>query len=547
LGPVSADEQDSEPQLDQERYLAATGDSEHCYIEVQIGVETLDALLDTGAAGNFMSERTADRLGLIRKTREEPWQIKALDGRTITTCTEEAECTMHLAGDNIPFSAYGPEGHTEEIRFDIIPLGPYDLVLGAPWMRRHSVQLTMSDIRYHMSNYIAVGCTRAHQPGDCTGGKAFQHTKHISNQGWATPSAEKTTQDTTLGVTTRARLRLRNQAEVPEKPDTTIITEAGPGQNPWTPYTVSDEELIPEDEWNQMLADTVLPSEYKEYEELFNPVTEITELPTHQPWDHKIPLELGAKPKFGPIYRLSAKELEVLRKYIKDNLARGFIQESESPAGYPILFALKKEPGKLRLCVDYRSLNDITIKNRYALPLISELQDRIVGATIFTRFDLWEAYHLIRIAAGEEWKTAFRTRYGHYEYKVMPFGLANAPATFQALINNALRPYLDKFAVAYLDDILIYSKTEKEHVEHVRLVLGALRKFFLRINLKKSVFHRESVEFLGYIISSKGLGMQMSKVQAILEWPPLQNVKDVQSFMGLANYYRRFIGGFQLW
>jgi Reverse transcriptase (RNA-dependent DNA polymerase) len=129
----------------------------------------------------------------------------------------------------------------------------------------------------------------------------------------------------------------------------------------------------------------------------------------------------------------------------------------------------------------------------------------------------------------------------------MPFGLANAPATFQALINNALRPYLDKFAVAYLDDILIYSKTEKEHVEHVRLVLRALRKFFLRINLKKSVFHKESVEFLGYIISSKGLGMQMSKVQAILEWPPLQNVKDVQSFMGLANYYRRFIEGFQLW
>jgi len=169
---------------------------------------------------------------------------------------------------------------------------------------------------------------------------------------------------------------------------------------------------------------------------------------------------------------MSAEKAEILRKYINDNLHRGLIRQLESLAGYPILMVYQNE--KYRVCVDYRGLNEITVKNSYPLPLIHKLQDCLQGAQWFTTFDIPRAYNRIRMKEGEEWKTTFRTQWGLFEYLVMPFGLTNAPATFQAYINNVLRKYLDMFVVVYLDDILVYSKTYKEHVQHVRLILTAL-------------------------------------------------------------------------
>ena len=178
------------------------------------------------------------------------------------------------------------------------------------------------------------------------------------------------------------------------------------------------------------------------------------------------------------------------------------------------MFVPKKD-GTDRLCVDYRQLNDITIKNQYPLPNITELQDRLSRAKIFTALDLRDGYHLIRIKKGEEWKTAFRTRYGHYEYTVMPFGLTNAPATFQELINNVLRPYLDIFVIAYLDDILIYLEEEEQHTEHVKQVLQALDEYSLRLKLKKCEFHKTKVNFLGYVVGVNGVQMSEEKIEVI--------------------------------
>jgi hypothetical protein len=194
--------------------------------------------------------------------------------------------------------------------------------------------------------------------------------------------------------------------------------------------------------------------------------------------------------------------------------------------------------------VDYRKLNAITIKDRYALPLVTELRDRLKGAKIFTKLDLQGAYNLIRIKEGEEWKTAFRTRYGHFEYTVMPFGLTNAPATCMRLMNETLYAYLDVFVVCYLDDILVYSNEEEQHEGHVKLVLDALRKHRLALKPEKCEFHVKKVEFLGYIVSTEGISMNPEKVRAVLEWPTPESVKDVQSFLGLANFYRRFIKGY---
>ena len=287
----------------------------------------------------------------------------------------------------------------------------------------------------------------------------------------------------------------------------------------------------------------VLPEMYSEFAELFKD-RPVGELPPHRPCDHAIPLEPDAKIPFGPLYTLSQKELEELREYIDDNLKKGFIRRSESPAGAPVLFVPKKNSDKLRLCVDYRALNKVTVKNRCPLPLISETLERLGSARVFTKLDLKGAYNLVRVAEGDEWKTAFRTRYGHFEYLVMPFGLTNAPATFQSFLNDVLRECLDTVVVIYLDDILIYSKDEESHVGHVRRVLQLLSDAQLQVNLEKCQFHVNKVEFLGYVISPEGISMDPAKVAVIANWPTPHSVHDIQVFLGFSNFYRRFIKNF---
>ena len=240
---------------------------------------------------------------------------------------------------------------------------------------------------------------------------------------------------------------------------------------------------------------------------------------------------------------MSAYQLDTLDKYLKEMLKQRKIMHSQSPAGAPILFVPKPD-GKLRLCVDYRNLNKLTILNKYHLPLMGELKDRVAEATIFTKLDLKDGYHLLRIREGDEWKTAFRTRYGHFEYNVMPFGLVNAQATFQAMMNKILREFLDHGVVVYLNDILIYLNSEEEHIELLRKVLAKLKEHQLAVSVTKSVFHVKSVEYLGYIVTTDGVTMSERKVDSIKRWKSPRSVKEVQIFIGFANFYRRFIKGF---
>jgi hypothetical protein len=205
---------------------------------------------------------------------------------------------------------------------------------------------------------------------------------------------------------------------------------------------------------------------------------------------------------------------------------------------------VKKKNGTLRLCVDYRALNKITIKNRYPLPLSGDLTDRLSQAKLYTKIDLRVGYNNIRIAKGEEWKTAFRTRYGSYEYLVMPFGLTNAPATFQYFMNDIFHDLLDVCVVVYLDDILIYSNDLETHCSQVKDVLGRLRKYNLHARPEKSGFHMDSIEYLDVIISPNGISMDPEKVKVILDWPVPTSVKELQSFLGFANFYRRFVDNY---
>ena len=196
------------------------------------------------------------------------------------------------------------------------------------------------------------------------------------------------------------------------------------------------------------------------------------------------------------------------------------------------------------MCIDYRALNKGTVKNKYPLPRIDELLDRLHGAAVFSKIDLRSGYHQIRIAEEDIPKTAFRTRYGHFEFRVLAFGLTNAPATFQTLMNNIFRPYLDQFVVVYVDDILVFSKHPDDHEAHLRTVLQVLRREKLYAKASKCELFRPETEFLGHIVSADGIRPDPKKLRAIDEWPHPKNVNDIQSFHGLANYYRRFIRSF---
>jgi hypothetical protein len=243
------------------------------------------------------------------------------------------------------------------------------------------------------------------------------------------------------------------------------------------------------------------------------------------------------------MYRLSPLEEAEVKRQVTDLLAKGMIEPSTSPYGAPILFVGKKD-GTLRMCVDYRALNAITVKNRYPLPRIDDLFDRLSGCSVFSSLDLQQGYNQIKIAPEDVPKTAFRTPLGHFQFKVLCFGLTNAPATFQAVMNRVLAPYINRFVVVYLDDILIYSRNAEEHAEHLRLVLQALRSHKLQCRLAKCDFNRPEIAYLGHIVGRNGIRVDPKKIETVRTWPQPKTATELRSFLGLTNYFRRFVQGY---
>ncbi|KAJ0588019.1 putative nucleotidyltransferase, Ribonuclease H [Helianthus annuus] len=266
-------------------------------------------------------------------------------------------------------------------------------------------------------------------------------------------------------------------------------------------------------------------------------------LPPSRDIDFRIDLIPGANPIARAPYRLAPSEMRELSSQLQELLDKGFIRPSTSPWGAPILF-VKKNDGSYKMCIDYRELNKLTIKNRYPLPRIDDLFDQLQGATCFSKIDLRSGYHQLRIQEEDIPKTAFRTRYDHYEFVVMPFGLTNALVVFMDLMNRVCKPFLDRFVIVFIDDILIYSKSKAEHVQHLRLVLELLQGNRLYSKFSKCEFWLEEVQFLGHIVNSQGIHVDPTKIEAVKSWVTPKNPSEVRSFLGLAGYYRRFIEGF---
>jgi hypothetical protein len=266
-------------------------------------------------------------------------------------------------------------------------------------------------------------------------------------------------------------------------------------------------------------------------------------LPHERDVEFVIELKPGTAPISRRSYRMPPIELPELKIQLQDLLEKGFIWPTLSPWGCPAIFVKKKDQ-TLRMCVDYRPLNEVTIKNKYPLPRIDILFDQQTRARVFSKIDLRSGYHQIRIRPEDIPKTTFTTRYGLFEYLVMSFGLTNAPAHFTYLMNSVFMPELDKFVVVFIDDILIYSKNEEEHAQHLRIVLTRLREHQLYAKFSKCAFWLEEIQFLGHVLSARGVAVDPRKVKDNLEWKPPTIVHQVRSFLGLAGYYRRFIPDF---
>ena len=278
----------------------------------------------------------------------------------------------------------------------------------------------------------------------------------------------------------------------------------------------------------------------REFPNVFSPEYE---MPPDREIEFSIDLLPGTTPISKAPYRMAPAELKELKAQLQELLDRGFIRPSVSPWGAPVLFVRKKD-GSLRLCIDYRQLNQVTIKNKYPLPHIDDLFDQLQGATVFSKLDLRSGYHQLKVRSEDVSKTAFRTRYGHYEFLVMPFGLTNAPAVFMDLMNRVFRPYIDSFVVIFIDDILVYSKSREEHEQHLRMVLSVLQEKKLFAKFSKCEFWLREVSFLGHVISENGISVDPSKIDAVISWKRPESVTEIRSFLGLAGYYRRFMKGF---
>ena len=443
------------------------------------------ALIDSGASGNgFIDESYASCQNLPLKKLYRPRQLEVVDGRPVASGQIKyyVEVAINISG------------HEETTRLYVTTLGHYPIVLGIPWLQRHNVKINWQK---HLLQFDSPYCLQ-----NCTSNPVMQY-----------------------GITSL----------VPERPYIAIMN-LYEFEELATKEELMIMEILPVD------ISKKLPPEYQDFASVFDK-KEASQLPPYRAIDHEIPLESGKQPPWKLLYSMSQNELEALQVFLKENLEKGFIRPSSSPARAPVLF-VKKKDGTLRLCVDYRGLNEITVKNRYPLPLIEETLDRIGKAKIYTKLDMRGAYNLIRIKPGEEWKTAFGTRYGHFEFLVMPFGLTNAPATFQNFVNDILRNHLDDFCSAYLDDVLVFSPDKETHVQHVRTILDLLKKNNIYCKLEKSDFHTVETEYLGFIITPGGTAMNPDKVKTIIEWSPPTKVKHVQSFLGFANFYRRFIYGY---
>uniref|UniRef100_A0A388K243 Reverse transcriptase domain-containing protein n=1 Tax=Chara braunii TaxID=69332 RepID=A0A388K243_CHABU len=458
------------------------------YVRIQIREATCSALIDCGASRNYISQDFMVRAGLGPRVRRksQPTQVTLADGHTLKS--------IDRCIDAVP--VYFAPHASEAVSFDILDT-KFDMILGMSWLRSkdHPVNFFNRTVHVRDRNGVLVPCTvpLPHPSISC----------HVVSAASMRASIIKDDIEE-MGVCFLHVLP-PHDASSTDSPSDPRITEL---LHAYSDVFEGPHRVVPD-----------------------------------RPICHEIILEDGAVPPRGCIYRMSEEELSVLRAQLDGPLQKGWIRPSSSPYGAPVLFVRKKNKD-LRLCMDYRKLNAQTIRNAGPLPRIDDLLEQLGGAQFFSKLDLKSGYHQLEIRKEDRYKTTFKTRYGHFEWLVMPFGLTNAPATFQAAMTTEFRHMLDRFVLIYLDDILVYSRSLDEHVEHLRTVLERLRQAKYKANRDKCEFAQQELEYLGLYVTPQGIRPLADKIEALRVWPEPTNTTDVRSFMGLAGYYHRFITGY---
>lgn len=495
-------------------------------------------LIDTGSSCDFISEAFVKQHNIKTQPVTSKHEVELADG-------SKYHCQRMVKRARVELTSCQ---HSSSVDLIVLPLSGYQCILGMPWLKQH--QPTMDFVRKSISFNNRSKPEPVHrqhtQVKQNAESEYIEQEEPISSSRSLHATCSKEPMEQMKKEELKAlkcRLNMISCMEMKREKrvrgnevylcmiQPATGSDAGKSDRAAAEKAEQKKERLDGPAWIQEQYDDVFPKDLPK------------QLPPHRSIDHKIELVPGSTPPSRPVYRMSPAELDELKKQLTELLDHGFIRPSKSPYGAPVLF-VKKKDGSIRMCIDYRMLNKITIKNKYPLPRVDELLDRLQGAKWFSKIDLRSGYHQIRISEGDIEKTAFRTRYGHYEFLVLPFGLTNAPATFMRLINDILNPHLDEFVIAFIDDILIYSKTKEEHEQHIKQVLEILRQHQLYAKGSKSEFCKQHVSFLGYEIGVDGIRMEKEKVKAVCEWPAPKNVQEVMEFEGFAGFYRHFIKDF---
>jgi hypothetical protein len=505
------------------------------------------SLLDSGASGNFLTRQFVNEAN-IQTTPMTTKLIRLANGKLLKANEAVLDLDVQIKGKIVKNSF---------IVLDQLNNGN-DAILGIPWLEKADPVISFKNrtISFKDEQPQLIGDQVVkpinHQPLN-------QFSAYESNRSNRTSTeSERIKQSLSPVNRKQRRLKLLNPLpldlnsltkselwnnEVELEPGDVIlminITEIQEQQH--NPVTISQLNKVTVEQIIEQLP-SVAKSIVNEFQDVF-PEELPQGLPQKREADLRIHLIPGSAPPTRAPYRMSTTELAELKKQLDKLLQNGFIKPSLSPYGAPVLF-VRKKTGEMRMCIDYRALNKITIKNSYGLPRISELLDQIRGAKYFTTLDLNSGYHQLRVQGNDTHKTAFRTRYGLYEFTVVPFGLTGAPAAFMKFVQSLFHHLLDQSVVVFVDDILIYSKTEIEHTKHVKEVLNILRRNKLYAKLPKCQFFQSRVTFLGHVLSKDGLSVEGDKIKAMNEWPRPQNRKHILSFLGLCGYYRTFIANF---
>ena len=439
------------------------------------------------------------------------------------------------------------DSHLERVSAYVVKsCGDFDLVLGFGWRRTHQPHLDYRRGRISfLDPYCKATCWQSkYEPVvQCKGDYPKQQHPECETPSRATPVVE--TPGRNLVDIQHISLQAMRKMAKKSANVFAIITLQVADAHLRRAATGDDFDKYMDAPPEVRLQDILPPSLFKIYAEcipVFDKIAAAT-LAERSDLDLEIKLKPGAKIPNHRARPFSGTQLEAIQAYVEKMEAQGFIEKCNSPARNSLLIVGKPDGG-IRVCADFRDLNDATVKDRYPIPFFRETLAKLNKATIFSKFDVIHAFHRIRMKAGSEWLTAFSTRQGTYQYKVMPFGLCNAPATFQRAINSALFDLLDDCCTAYLDDILVYSENETDHVQHVKTVLSRLKAKGFYVDPKKSEFHKTRVKFLGMMITDQGIEMDPAKVECIKDWTIPDNAKGLLGFLGYTGFYRRFIKGY---